>query len=47
MRRGKQMPNGHYVEWNFSAKNIYTTCKKSYIEAGFAADTWDVEVEVK
>jgi len=47
MRRAKQLPNGHYIEVNFSAKSIYTTCKKLYIDAGFVADTWDVEVEVK
>lgn len=47
MRSGKQITNGHYVETNFSAKSIYSTCKKLYIDAGFAADTWSVEVEVK
>ena len=47
MRSAKQLPNGHFVEANFSAKSIYTTCKKLFIDAGFEANTWSVEVEVK
>ncbi|MEK4131267.1 DUF262 domain-containing HNH endonuclease family protein [Solibacillus sp. FSL W8-0474] len=47
MRSAKQLPNGHFIEANFSAKSIYTTCKKLFIDAGFDADTWGVEVEVK
>lgn len=47
MRSAKQLPNGHFVEANFSAKSIYTTCKKLFIDAGFDADAWGVEVEVK
>lgn len=47
MRSAKQLPNGHFIEVNFSAKSIYTTCKKLFIDAGFDADTWGVEVEMK
>lgn len=47
MRSAKQLSNGHFIEVNFSAKSIYTTCKKLFIDAGFDADTWGVEVEMK
>lgn len=47
MRSSKQLPNGHYIEVNFSAKSIYMTCKKLFADAGFDGNTWDVEVEMK
>lgn len=47
MRSAKQLSNGHFIEVNFSAKSIYTTCKKIFIDAGFSSDFWNVEVEVK
>lgn len=47
MRSPKQLPNGHYIEANFSAKSIYTMCKKLFVDAGFDAKAWGVEVEVK
>ncbi|OCS91711.1 DUF262 domain-containing protein [Caryophanon latum] len=47
MRSPKQLPNSHYIEANFSEKSIYTTCKKLFVDAGFDAESWGVEVEIK
>lgn len=47
MRSPKQLPNGHYIEANFSAKSIYTMCKKLFVDAGLEAKLWNIEVEMK
>lgn len=47
MRSPKPLQNGHFIETNFSAKSIYTMCKKLFVDAGFDGNTWDVEFGMK